>query len=93
VILDELGRGTSTHDGVSIAYATLRHIVENVQCFCLFVTHYVLLCELELEFPARIRNFHMAYLEHERSDTETDEDDQPPYGKRHHVSLPLFHSS
>ena len=34
----------------------------------------------------------MAYLEHERSDTETDEDDQPPYGHREHVSQPLFHS-
>ncbi|KAJ1556397.1 hypothetical protein HK405_011230 [Cladochytrium tenue] len=43
VILDELGRGTSTHDGTAIAYATLRHLVENVRCTTLFVTHYPVL--------------------------------------------------
>ena len=32
VILDELGRGTSTHDGMAIAYATLAHFVEEVSC-------------------------------------------------------------
>ncbi|KAJ3236765.1 Mismatch repair protein msh3, partial [Chytriomyces hyalinus] len=39
-ILDELGRGTSTHDGTAIAYATLRYLVERVGCSTLFVTHY-----------------------------------------------------
>ncbi|KAI8616884.1 muts domain V-domain-containing protein [Chytriomyces sp. MP71] len=39
-ILDELGRGTSTHDGTAIAYATLRYLVERVRCATLFVTHY-----------------------------------------------------
>ncbi|KAJ3401119.1 Mismatch repair protein msh3 [Chytriomyces hyalinus] len=39
-ILDELGRGTSTHDGTAIAYATLRYLVERVGCCTLFVTHY-----------------------------------------------------
>ena len=38
VILDELGRGTSTHDGVAIAHATLRHLVQRVGCATLFVT-------------------------------------------------------
>lgn len=40
VILDELGRGTSTHDGVAIAAATLEHLVRVTRCCALFVTHY-----------------------------------------------------
>ncbi|KAL0482522.1 DNA mismatch repair protein MSH6 [Acrasis kona] len=40
VILDELGRGTSTFDGFSIAYATLRYLSEVIQCRTLFSTHY-----------------------------------------------------
>jgi DNA mismatch repair protein MSH3 len=64
VVIDELGRGTSTHDGVSIAYATLHHIVERIRCCCLFVTHYHVLCDLEREQALRVRNYHMSYLEH-----------------------------
>ncbi|PON73319.1 DNA mismatch repair [Parasponia andersonii] len=40
VILDELGRGTSTFDGYAIAYAVFRHLIENVNCRLLFATHY-----------------------------------------------------
>ncbi|KAK3041651.1 hypothetical protein RJ639_001461 [Escallonia herrerae] len=40
VILDELGRGTSTFDGYAIAYAVFRHLVEKVNCRLLFATHY-----------------------------------------------------
>ena len=40
VIIDELGRGTSTHDGVAIAHATLQHLVSTTRCLTLFVTHY-----------------------------------------------------
>jgi hypothetical protein len=40
VIMDELGRGTATHDGVAIACATLSHLVCHTQCLSLFVTHY-----------------------------------------------------
>lgn len=40
VILDELGRGTSTVDGYSVASAVLQHIVQDIQCKTLFVTHY-----------------------------------------------------
>ncbi|KAF8393339.1 hypothetical protein HHK36_021581 [Tetracentron sinense] len=40
VLLDELGRGTSTFDGYAIAYAVFRHLVEKVQCRLLFATHY-----------------------------------------------------
>uniref|UniRef100_A0A7S0PQT4 DNA mismatch repair proteins mutS family domain-containing protein n=1 Tax=Micromonas pusilla TaxID=38833 RepID=A0A7S0PQT4_MICPS len=40
VVLDELGRGTSTHDGVAVAHATLDHIISDLKPMCLFVTHY-----------------------------------------------------
>ncbi|KAK8597823.1 hypothetical protein V6N13_095220 [Hibiscus sabdariffa] len=40
VLLDELGRGTSTFDGYAIAYAVFRHLVEKVHCRLLFATHY-----------------------------------------------------
>ncbi|KAJ1343439.1 hypothetical protein BSLG_002028 [Batrachochytrium salamandrivorans] len=40
VILDELGRGTSTYDGYAIAYAVLNHLVTDVRCLGLFSTHY-----------------------------------------------------
>ena len=44
VIIDELGRGTSTHDGVAIAHATLQHLVTTTRCLTLFVTHYPKVC-------------------------------------------------
>ncbi|KAM3514460.1 hypothetical protein MY11210_001904 [Beauveria gryllotalpidicola] len=40
VILDELGRGTSTHDGAAIAHAVLHHVVTETRCLTLFITHY-----------------------------------------------------
>jgi DNA mismatch repair protein MutS len=40
VILDEIGRGTSTYDGLSIAWATVEHLHDNVRCRALFATHY-----------------------------------------------------
>lgn len=40
VVVDELGRGTSTHDGLAIALATLQHLVSHTACLTLFVTHY-----------------------------------------------------
>lgn len=40
VIIDELGRGTSTHDGLAIAQATLQHLLTHTRCLTLFVTHY-----------------------------------------------------
>ena len=54
IIMDELGRGTSTHDGTAIAYATLRTLVQDISAFTLFVTHYQLICQLETELPVKV---------------------------------------
>nr|XP_006811682.1 PREDICTED: DNA mismatch repair protein Msh3-like [Saccoglossus kowalevskii] len=73
VVLDELGRGTSTYDGMAIAYATLHHVVSTVKCLTLFVTHYPPLAELEKVFPDEVKNFHMSFLVHDKQ-----EDDDLP---------------
>ena len=60
VILDELGRGTATFDGMAIAHATLSHLITHVRCRSLFATHYHALTR-EFEAPnARVALYHMA---------------------------------
>ncbi|WVQ79017.1 hypothetical protein IAT38_001109 [Cryptococcus sp. DSM 104549] len=68
VILDELGRGTSTYDGVAIAYATLSHVAD-IGCNTLFVTHYPMVAEeLAREKPGQISNWHMSFDEQKQPD-------------------------
>ncbi|XP_038890123.1 DNA mismatch repair protein MSH3 [Benincasa hispida] len=62
VIIDELGRGTSTHDGVAIAYAALHDLLQQKKCLVLFVTHYPKVAEIEKEFPASVGVYHVSYL-------------------------------
>uniref|UniRef100_A0A671KY62 DNA mismatch repair protein MSH3 n=1 Tax=Sinocyclocheilus anshuiensis TaxID=1608454 RepID=A0A671KY62_9TELE len=78
VILDELGRGTSTHDGIAIAYATLESFIRDVKCMTLFVTHYPPLCELEHLYPQNVGNYHMAFLLNEPEST-SDGEVQPEF--------------
>lgn len=59
VILDELGRGTSTFDGYAIAYAVFRHLVETLNCRLLFATHYHPLTKEFASHP-RVNLQHMA---------------------------------
>ena len=61
VILDELGRGTSTLDGTAIAYAVTKHILEVARCRCLFATHYHLLTE-EFRNSPKVNLSHMACM-------------------------------
>ena len=64
VILDEVGRGTSTYDGVSIAWAVSEHLHEapTLGCRTLFATHYHELCALSEELP-RVANVSVAVKE------------------------------
>src|SRR5207244_4809415 len=62
VILDEIGRGTSTFDGVSLAWAITEHLHDVVGCRTLFATHYHELVELEKTKP-RLRNTNVAVRE------------------------------
>ena len=60
-IIDELGRGTSTFDGMAIAYSVLADIIERVQCRCLFATHYHSLSK-QFENLSNVRLKMMDYL-------------------------------
>ncbi|KAA8495013.1 DNA mismatch repair protein Msh6 [Porphyridium purpureum] len=61
LILDELGRGTSTFDGVSIAGAVLEDVIQRLQCRALFSTHYHGLCEtLPSEMAKHVSQYQMA---------------------------------
>jgi DNA mismatch repair protein MutS len=59
VILDEVGRGTSTFDGIAIAQAIIEYISQKIQTRCLFATHYHELTKLAEHLP-RIANYNMA---------------------------------
>lgn len=59
VLIDELGRGTSTHDGTAIAFAVLKDIAENLQCRTFFSTHYHTLCKA-VDGVKNIMTAHMA---------------------------------
>jgi DNA mismatch repair protein MutS len=62
VILDEIGRGTSTYDGVSLAWAVVEHLHDTVACRTLFATHYHELTDLKASL-AEVRNLNVAVRE------------------------------
>src|SRR5262249_32933791 len=59
VILDEIGRGTSTFDGVSLAWAITEYLHDQVGCRALFATHYHELAQLAEKLPG-MRNYNVA---------------------------------
>ena len=63
VLMDEIGRGTSTYDGLSLAWACARHIGREVGAYTLFATHYFELTALADELPA-CANVHLDATEH-----------------------------
>jgi len=63
VILDEIGRGTSTYDGMSLAQALVEYFLNKKWGFILFATHYHELCELAQAYPGQLKNYHMRIRE------------------------------
>jgi len=62
IVLDEIGRGTSTFDGLSLAWSIVEHLHNQVGAKTLFATHYHELTELSARFP-RIKNFNVVVRE------------------------------
>jgi DNA mismatch repair protein MutS len=66
VLMDEIGRGTSTFDGLALAWAIARHLIESTGSFTLFATHYFELTQLPETHPAAV-NVHLSAVEHKDS--------------------------
>ncbi len=63
VLMDEVGRGTSTYDGLSLAWACAMHLATEVRAFTLFATHYFELTALATQLPG-VSNVHLDAVEH-----------------------------
>ena len=63
VLMDEIGRGTSTFDGVALAVAIARHLLDKNRCWTLFATHYFELTRLAHDYP-ECANVHLDAVEH-----------------------------
>jgi DNA mismatch repair protein MutS len=66
VLMDEIGRGTSTLDGLALAFAIARHLLEKNRSLSLFATHYFELTRLNSEYP-ECANVHLDAVEHGHS--------------------------
>jgi len=64
VLMDEVGRGTSTFDGLSLAWSSAEHLAKNIQAYSLFATHYFEMTQLAEEIPTTT-NVHLSATEHD----------------------------
>ena len=60
LLIDELGRGTSTKDGVAISAGIIEYICQDLKSYCLFATHFYELTKLEEQF-SNLKNYYVGY--------------------------------
>ncbi|SPJ09563.1 DNA mismatch repair protein MSH2, putative [Plasmodium sp. DRC-Itaito] len=66
IIIDELGRGTSTYEGFGISWSVAHYILNTIKCFCLFATHFHEMSNLEDEYKGVINNHVGAKIDTEK---------------------------
>lgn len=64
VLMDEVGRGTSTFDGLSLAWSSAEHLAKHLKAYSLFATHYFEMTQLADDIPA-VANVHLSATEHD----------------------------